>query len=372
MKKNLQISISGRFSSSPKKRLLIALIGLFGFAVVGVIGFTWIQSPKKVVFDGKTLDDLAALEEIVTAKVGKKQLAKMSEEEREAFEKARTEAEIAWGKYREHYLQQMKEANVERAKQGKELYQEFVIPRGTATYMSFAVKIEDLHAGVRDGGNCGPMRYRYFVPEISEGEKAPLILFLHGTDWQRVEFPRNGTNNYYQFREPEILAFVQPVAQKKYPCFLVAPQQINGTPWCSPPGSSPSYELKNAVGIVDELMAKYPQIDPKRLYVTGVHSGGAGALEAVAKYPNKFAAVVSMSGGRDPAAFGEKQKTTAWISYCEGEPPGVTEYSDLMFKLFSSWGGDSRLVVYPGEGRMSWEYGYVDKNLYAWLFKQSL
>jgi predicted peptidase len=323
-------------------------------------------------FDEQALRALAELEKKVNTKVSKKDLKGLSKEEQAALAKTQEEANIAWAKYREKYLEWQTKKNVERAKQGKELYQEFVIPRGTATYLAFKVKIEDLHAGVRDGGNCGPMRYRYFVPELDEGEKAPLILFLHGTDWQRVEFPRNGTNNYYQFREPEILAFVQPGAQKKYPCFLVAPQQINGTPWCSPPDGSPSYELKNAVDIVDELMAKYPQIDPNRLYVTGVHSGGAGALEAVAKYPNKFAAVVSMSGGRDPAAFGVKQKTAAWISYCEGEPRGVTEYSDVMFKLFSSWGGDSRLVVYPGEGRRSWEYGYVDEKLYEWLFQQSL
>jgi predicted peptidase len=332
MKKLLQFRIRGRFSSSQKKRLLIPLIGLFGFAVVGVSGFTWIQSPKKVVFDGMTLDDLAALEETVTAQVDQKQLKQMGKEEREAFEKARTEAEIAWGKYREHYLQQMKEANAERAKQGKELYQEFVIPRGTATYMSFEVKIEDLTADVHDGGNIGKLAYRYFVPEISEEEKVPLILFLHSVDWQSWKRkspwpPRNGTDNRYQFKSPEILAFVQPEVQEKYPCFLVAPQQRNSAFWVSQ-SDQPNDALQNAVDIVDELVKKYPHIDTNRLYVTGGSAGGAGALDAVAKYPNKFAAVVAMSGPTYPHLFKEKQKTTAWISYSqEAELPKVAEYS---------------------------------------------
>jgi predicted peptidase len=367
MKINLQISTSGRFSASPKKRFLIALVGMI---VVALLQFP--SASNGMDFNEQALRALAALEKKVNTKVSKKDFKRLSKEEQAALAKTQEEANIAWAKYREKYLEWQTKKNAERAKQGKELYQEFLIPRGTATYLAFDVKIEDLHAGVHDGGYRGPMHYRYFVPELDEGEKAPLILFLHGTDWQRVEFPRNGTNNYYQFREPEILAFVQPVAQKKYPCFLVAPQQINGTPWCSPPRSSPSRVMENAVDIVDVLIARYPNIDTNRLYVTGVDSGSAGAFEAVAQYPNKFAALVAMSGGRDPDAFGEKQKTTAWVSYCEGESPGVTEYSDVMFKLFSSWGGDSRLVVYPGEGRMSWEYGYMDKNLYAWLFKQSL
>jgi predicted peptidase len=218
------------------------------------------------------------------------------------------------------------------------------------------------------------MAYRYFVPEIEEGEKAPLILFFHGVDWARVEYPRHGTNNCYQFKDPEILAFVQPEAQEKYPCFLVAPQQLTEGAWCTP-RNSPSTELKNAVDIVDQLMTRYPQIDPKRLYVTGVSSGSAGAFDAVAKYPNKFAAVVSISGARDLYVFreGEKQKTTAWISYCkEEESTFVMERSNELFELFSSWGGDSHLVVYPNKGIWSWENGYFDENLYKWLFQQSL
>jgi predicted peptidase len=331
------------------------------------------SSSKGMVFDEKTLRDLAALEKKVNERVSKKDLKRLSKEEQEARVKAQEEANLAWASYKETCLQWLEKRNVERAKQGKELYQEFLIPRGTATYMSFDVKIEDLKADVHDGGYRGKMRYRYFAPETGEGKKVPLILFLHAIDWGRgANNTYHGTDNRYQFKDPEILAFVQPEAQKKYPCFLVAPQQITQGAWCSP-STDPNVALKSAVDIVDELIAQYPQIDTNRLYVTGPATGGAGAFDAAAKYPDKFAAVVSMSGGRDPNAFKEKQKTTAWISYCEeGEDPAVYELSKAMSDLFSGWGGDSRLVVYPGTGHRSWEYGYVDEKLYEWLFRQSL
>jgi predicted peptidase len=379
---NPQSSTTDQGAASPKKRILFSLAA---FAILTVaIAVAWMLSfergghifsdrNNKVVFDGMTFDDLAALEKIVNAKVKKRQLKQMTKEEREAFEKTRKEAEIAWGKYREHYLQQMKEANVGRAKQGKELYQDFVIPRGTATYMEYDVKSEDLKAGVYDGIQGFKMAYRYFVPEIEEGEKAPLILFLHGSEWARAKYNRYGIDNRYQFKDPEILAVVQPEFQARYPCFFVAPQQWETGAWSSPPRYKPSYALHNAVSIVNALVREYPEIDTNRLYVACVSVGDCGAFEAAAKYPNKFAAIVAPSGVKDPYAFEEKQKTTAWISYYqEGEYPDVIERSNELFELFSSWGGDSRLVVYPGKGRSSWEKVYFDKNLYEWLFQQSL
>ena len=183
MKTHPQAGISGRVSASPKKRFLITLVGVIGFALIGLIGFTLMQSQeggenkgsptlaqneespqvkeeavqgssskKEMVFDEKTLRALAALEKKVNKKVSKKYLKSLSKEEREALVKAREEANLVWAKCKEKYLQWLKKKNVERVKQGKEPYQEFIIPRGTATYMSFGVKIEDLNADVHDGG----------------------------------------------------------------------------------------------------------------------------------------------------------------------------------------------------------------------------
>jgi predicted peptidase len=131
--------------------------------------------------------------------------------------------------------------------------------------------------------------------------------------------------------------------------------------------------LRKAIAVVDQLIKKYPQIDTTRLYVTGVGSGGAGAFEAVAKHPHKFAALACLSGGYYPELFRQKQKATAWISYHEEEKdPFVIKSSNAIFDLFSSWGGDSRLVVYPSEDVNSWKTEYFDMNLYEWLFQQSL
>jgi predicted peptidase len=201
----------------------------------------------------------------------------------------------------------------------------------------------------------------------------PTILFLHGSEWARAKYNRFGTDNRCQFKDPEVLAVVQPEFQEKYPCFFVAPQQWESGAWSSPPRYSPSYALQNAVGIVNALVKEYPQIDTNRLYVACVSVGDCGAFEAAAKYPNKFAAIVAPSGMKDPCAFEDKQRTTAWISYYqEGEFSDVIENSNAIYQLFSSWGGDSRLVVYPGKGRSTWEKVFFDKNLYEWLFQQRL
>jgi predicted esterase len=59
--------------------------------------------------------------------------------------------------------------------------------------------------------------------------------------------------------------------------------------------------------IVDKLAERYP-VDPKAVFVVGHSMGAAGTIEAVQKYPGKFAGVAALGGGgrvRDAKPFAE-------------------------------------------------------------------
>jgi predicted peptidase len=60
-------------------------------------------------------------------------------------------------------------------------------------------------------------------------------------------------------------------------------------------------------------------VDPDRIYVTGLSSGGIGAWDAMGKYPHKFAAAVPISAGCDPLVLRVKQGVSVWAFYNEGD-----------------------------------------------------
>ena len=59
--------------------------------------------------------------------------------------------------------------------------------------------------------------------------------------------------------------------------------------------------------VVDRL-AKENQVDPKRIYITGLSMGGFGTFASVARRPDFFAAAIPVCGGGDPATAESMKK----------------------------------------------------------------
>jgi predicted peptidase len=179
---------------------------------------------------------------------------------------------------------------------------------------TFTVGADHLIPGLHRDPRGGTMPYRFFAPRpAAQRSKVPLVLFLHGLG-------EAGTDNLLQLsknREP--LVFVQPAVQANRPCFFVAPQHPPGHDWFGGDYERPSDSLRMAVAIVDRIAADYPSVDPDRIYVTGLSSGGIGAWDAMGKYPHKFAAAVPISAGCDPLVLRVKQGVSVWAFYNEGD-----------------------------------------------------
>ena len=115
----------------------------------------------------------------------------------------------------------------------------------------------------------------------------PLILFLHGAG-------ESGTDNRRQINGniDNLLA-----AAKARDAFLYAPQTNAG--WSS------STLLSHAMSMIDRAIAER-QVDPNRVYITGLSMGGGGVWNFVHQFSDRVAAAVpvcavSPSFGFDPA-----------------------------------------------------------------------
>ncbi len=126
--------------------------------------------------------------------------------------------------------------------------------------------------------------YRLFVPETyTSAKKYPIVLALHGAG----ERGTDTLSHIVNYRLATVWA--DPVNQTKHPCFVLAPQ-------CSPLHESWDHYFGTLITLLDSLSRQY-SLDTDRIYLTGLSMGGFGTWALLARYPEKFAVGVPMSGG---------------------------------------------------------------------------
>ena len=167
-----------------------------------------------------------------------------------------------------------------------------------------------------------------------------------------------------------------PENQKRFPCYVVAPQTDRG--WVRygepAPGDSVAQVIPGlgdgarlALQIVDALRREFA-IDERRIYITGQSMGGAGVWHMIAQRPQFFAAAVVCCGGStlDPAAAAVG--TPLWNFHGAADTtvaPGVSR--DRIAALRKA-GGHPLSTEYPGGGHNVWEWAYTEPQLVPWMF----
>ena len=188
------------------------------------------------------------------------------------------------------------------------------------------------------------MKYYCFVPDkenLPEGEKVPLVIFLHGM-----------TDQQWMDKWPQDLIFVQDEVQKNYPCYFIAPLTPGkgGEAWYMS-GQRDDYKYDNlqmVVGIIDEMINKYPDLDEDRIYVTGLSSGGIGTWGLLALYPSKFAGGVPIASGWDLQLknFKHKQKIAIWAFMNPAERDDSRIGAVKLLKRAAELGADARYTKF--------------------------
>ena len=120
--------------------------------------------------------------------------------------------------------------------------------------------------------------YEYWPQELLEGapeHSVPVMVLLHGN----MNYPRT---------QAETSGFIQVAAEDR---FFVVEMEWQG---------SPNYQAMGHDGIetvLYQLFAKYPQLDPSRVYAEGLSAGSITATALGIKKSHVFAAVGGHSGG---------------------------------------------------------------------------
>lgn len=214
-------------------------------------------------------------------------------------------------------------------------------------------------------------QYNYLleVPDAAERPEAgwPILIFLHGAgergdDLERVRF----------HGPPKLVAEVATIPELAR-CVLAAPQCPADEWW----------QLSTLGTFVDELLER-PDVDPDRVYLTGLSIGGYATWNLLAAYPDVFAAAVPICGGGQlgrvfpdfPNGFRleallEARHVPVRAFHGELDPIFPPEESTMLVEALQAAGGDAQVTVYPGVEHDSWTETYANPELYTWLFAQS-
>src|SRR5262245_42370638 len=149
--------------------------------------------------------------------------------------------------------------------------------------------------------HASELRYFLFLPAAYavHPQRWPLILFLHGagergSNLQRVK--RHGVAHVVE-------------GQPDFPFLVVSPQ--------CPPRAAWSPDVLLALL---EAVAQRHDVDPERIYGTGLSMGGFGTWACALAAPERFAAIAPICGGGDPSRVGVLQHLPVWVFHGAHDP----------------------------------------------------
>ena len=148
-------------------------------------------------------------------------------------------------------------------------------------------------------------------------------------------------------------------AGRDFPFILLSPQCPTGQWW----------DLAALDAWLDEVVRKY-RVDADRIYLTGLSMGGYGTWGWAQRVPGRFAAIVPVCGGGDPAQ-GEKLKgLPVWAFHGDKDTAVPVVRTEEMIAAIKAAGGEPRVTIYPGVAHDSWTEAYATEDVYTWMLSK--
>jgi predicted peptidase len=199
-----------------------------------------------------------------------------------------------------------------------------------------------------------------------------LVVILHGAG-------ERGTDNKKQLvwfwadKKPSVMTRPEVAAAK---AFVIVPQCPEGkqfveVPWAKGSYKSPeiSEPLKLTLALVDSFLKDQP-IDPDRVYVVGMSMGGFGAIDAVQRRPELFAACVPICGASDLSRVKDIAHVPVWAFHGDADNVVPVSGSRELVDALKKAGAEPKYTEYPKVGHNSWSPAFEEKELWNWIFAQ--
>ena len=218
---------------------------------------------------------------------------------------------------------------------------------------SFAEGLETVKGKIPDGYNF----WLYTPPaDILEDPDAPqpLIIFLHGKSLSGHDLDK--VKKYGTISAIE--------RGRQFPAYVIAPQLPSG-----------SWKPAKIMEVVDYMCENY-NIDENRITVLGMCLGGYGALDFAGTYPDRIAAVLSVSGGSTLKNLSPLASLPLWLIHGTADNSVPVAKSDRVAEAVkqAQEDGIDRLAYHrlPGVNHSRTVRVFYHPETYEWLLSHSL
>lgn len=192
--------------------------------------------------------------------------------------------------------------------------------------------------------------------DYKEGEKLPMIVFLHGAGEVGDSTPET-VDKVCVHGIPKY--FVKNPDHKGLRVITASPQCIDGLIW-----DQLTLLLKDWI---DEVAEKY-NADMNKISITGLSMGGFGTWNMITTYPDYFCCAAPICGGGVCWRINEKlQRMPIRVYHSIDDPSVPYTYSVLMTERARKHGVKVDFITYTDKGHGCWDTAYEDTDLIEWL-----
>lgn len=244
--------------------------------------------------------------------------------------------------------------------------------------------VDDFVAGEYTGTNGEKLSYRLKLSASAAPQ--PLVVWLHGGG-------EVGTDNLKQLTENKgAVAWIE----SGYDTSVLAVQFPKNYGWKIYDNAEELSRMRDYFEVQAELIGELVdsgKVDPNRIYVAGVSSGGGGALRFLMQYPGLFAGSIVVAAkdtvadytGSVEAFKRELQDlpdVPVWLVHAQNDPITDSRTSTLAYEALTQLGSkQAKLTIYDDAfmdanrfyGNLkhwSWVPVFNDKEMFDWLFEQ--
>lgn len=226
------------------------------------------------------------------------------------------------------------------------------------------------HRALHVDAQGNKMPYRLMAPEKgSAGAKYPLVIFLHGSG-------ERGLRNNEQMKNG-VHAFCERWVREKHPHYLLVPQcppdqRWGGSSkeWTSLFQDEPTAAGRQVLELIEKIRLENPDIDPDRIYITGLSMGGFGSFDLMMRRPDLFAAGIPVCGGGDPRYAGRIKDIPLWVFHGGLDDVVLPRCSRQIVTALEKLNGKVKYTEYSTRYHNVWDVVYYNPAVLEWLFQQ--